>query len=422
MKVLLVSPNVELINMPVLPLGLGCVASAVQQAGHEVKFLDLLFQEDWLSFLHDQIDAFPPDVIGITIRNIDDQNRSDPVFFLDRVKKILQFCRESSSAPIVLGGAGFSLFPESALDYLEADMGIQGEGEAAFPILLERLQNKRPLSDVPGLYLPHAGLQSRRQFSQTLNSFPYPPADLWASSQTGDLWLPFQTRRGCPFDCSYCSTGAIEGRKPRKRAADKAVQDVIRYREAGFRRFFFVDNTFNFPPSYAEELCQCMIDHNLDVEWRCILYPWRVSPTLIRKMARAGCVEVSLGFESGCNRILRSMNKRFTAFDVREISHRLHEAGIRQTGFLLLGGPDETKESVEESFSFVDALPLDMVKITTGIRIYPGTALARRAVEDGVIMENNDLLFPAFYLNRDLQEWLPEASRRWGAERPSWIL
>jgi radical SAM superfamily enzyme YgiQ (UPF0313 family) len=125
-------------------------------------------------------------------------------------------------------------------------------------------------------------------------------------------------------------------------------------------------------------------------------------------MAEAGCVEVSLGFESGSQSVLRMMNKQFEPEEVRQISDRLAAHGIRRTGFLLLGGPGETKQSAEESLAFADALRLDTLSLNAGLRIYPHTALARIAVEEGVISAHDDLLVPRFYIRSELEDWLRE--------------
>jgi radical SAM superfamily enzyme YgiQ (UPF0313 family) len=178
--------------------------------------------------------------------------------------------------------------------------------------------------------------------------------------------------------------------------------EIARIAQAGFRRVYFVDNTFNLPPSYALELCQWITAQRLDISWRCILYPYDVPEELVRAMAEAGCVEVSLGFESGSARILRAMNKRFLPEEVRRISDLLATHGIRRLGFLLLGGPGETQASVEESLAFADSLHLDMLKTTVGIRIYPDTPLARTALREGAIAPGDDLLFPRFYMTPGL--------------------
>jgi len=133
MRVLLISANTEQTNMLPLPLGLNCVAVATRNSGHDVRFLDLLTEKDTEEVLKLTIKSFNPEIIGISIRNIDDQTMTPPRFLLDQVKEIIGECRNVSDVPIVLGGPGYSIFPVSALNYLEVDMGIQGEGEIVFP-------------------------------------------------------------------------------------------------------------------------------------------------------------------------------------------------------------------------------------------------------------------------------------------------
>ena len=206
MRVLLVSANTETILMPVLPLGLACVAEAARSAGHDVKLVDLMGQQDTRLILQDAVDGFQPEAIGISVRNIDDQCVENPKFLLDSVKQLVNDCRSLSDAQIILGGAGYSIFPESALAYLGADMGIQGEGEIAFVTLLERLSQKADLSGIPGLYLPDQGIQGNVRRTKDLNGcpLPLPGAQQWTSfvNRDQEIWLPFQTRRGCPLNCS----------------------------------------------------------------------------------------------------------------------------------------------------------------------------------------------------------------------------
>ena len=424
MKVLLLSANTEQINMPTLPLGLACVAAATRKAGHEVTYLDLMAQEDVQEVIKEAMEERSPDIVGISVRNIDDQVMDNPAFLLDQVKDVVASCRSFSGAPLVLGGAGYSMYPESALEYLGADMGIQGEGEVAFPTLLDKIQRSHDLSETPGLYLPGRGLQAKRTYAKDLDGFPFPQDHLWSSSsmsEDAEFLLPFQTRRGCPMNCSYCSTSTIEGEILRKRSPTLVVEELARQAEKGFDRFYFVDNTFNLPPSYATELCQQLAAAELDITWRCILYPWKVDEELVGLMVKAGCREVSLGFESCCEPVLQGMNKRYNSQDVRRVTQILGDHGIHRMGFLLLGGPGETKESVEKSLQFADSLGLEVVKVTTGIRIYPHTVLARIALADGVISENDDLLQPRFYLAEGLEDWLPDTVHSWLAQRPNWV-
>lgn len=423
MRVLLLSSNTETITTIPLPLGPAFVASAARKAGHRVELVDLMGEEDDLETIGKAISSLQPDVIGISVRNIDDQSMERPKFLLDKVKQVVRDCRSFSKVPIVLGGAGYSIFPESALDYLGADMGIQGEGEVAFPALLGRLRHGFALRGIPGLYLRGRGLQGRRRFVKSLNDVPFPDLPVpRGSASGGEISIPVQTSRGCPMNCSYCSTPTIEGHAIRKRDPAAAVQEIARHVDAGAKFFHFVDNVFNLPLSHAKELCKRIIDRDLKISWRCILYPGRIDGGLADLMARAGCVEASLGFESGCERILRTMNKKFSPRTVRRASAALRRSGVWHMGFLLLGGPGETRESVEESLAFADSLDLDALKITIGIRIYPFTTLAGIAREEGVIAAGDDLLSPSFYCAEGIKDWLTETVRSWAGDRHNWMV
>ncbi|HYA02843.1 MAG TPA: radical SAM protein [Syntrophobacteria bacterium] len=423
MRVVLISANTERINLPTMPLGLGYVAAAARRAGHEVALLDLMVEDDAETVVRAALKRLRPQVIGISVRNIDDQKMEGTRFLLEPVEMLIGVCRGLTEAPIVLGGAGYSIYPERALEYLDADMGIQGEGEAAFVMLLHRLERGADPSEIPGLYLRGRGLQRERTFERNLDSLPTPEDHLRTPppEMTEDFWLPLQTRRGCPMGCSYCSTATIEGTVMRRRSPALVVQEMARLVARGYRRFYFVDNTFNLPVPHARDLCQEITASGLDIIWRCILYPWKVDEDLVRAMAGAGCREVSLGFESGNEEVLRAMNKRFNPDDVRRIARILGDYGVRRMGFLLLGGPGETRGSVEESLAFADSLALEAMKVTVGIRLYPHTALARTAVADGTISPTDNLFVPRFYLVREIEEWLPETAGRWLADRPNWM-
>jgi radical SAM superfamily enzyme YgiQ (UPF0313 family) len=415
MRVLLISGNREAsgVRTP-LPLGLACVAAATAKAGFTVCFLDLLSTADWESATQNAIAALRPEVIGLSVRNIDDQTMSNPQFLLRPLKQVIALCRSLSGAPIVLGGAGFSILPESTLAYLEADMGIQGEGESAFPSLLRWLENGSQGPPPPGVYLAGGYLagqpRTHRPMAITadLDSLPLPAPEAWLNYGISPEWrIPVQTRRGCSQDCAFCSTSMIEGRQLRWRSAESVVNWLASYRNHGFRDYYFVDNTFNLPLSYAKELCRKFIEARLDIDWWAQIYPRWADRELADLMARAGCTQLNLGFESGSEPVLRLLNKQFKPAEVAEISAIFAAAGVKRNGFLMLGAPGETRQTVEESLAFAESLHLDALKISVGIRIYPNTALAARAVAEGIVERDDDLLFPRFYLAPTLRDWLP---------------
>lgn len=427
MKVLLISANTETINMPVLPLGLAWVDAALQEAGFETKSLNLMGTSDARSLLEKSIGEFQPDAIGISVRNIDDQSMNNARFMLDPVKALIDWCRALTDAPIILGGAGYSIFPAAALSFLGADMGVRGEGEIVFPELLRRINRHEPIDDIPGLYLPNRPPRLECRRIRNLSGLPLPRPGIHLSVPDAlrkqEVWLPFQTRRGCPMNCSYCSTGSIEGQIIRKISPDHIVCALSEYVSAGYSKFFFVDNTFNLPPTHAEALCDRLIAENLNIRWRCILYPSKIFPRMIKKFARAGCVEVSFGFESGSDQILHQMNKRYRSQDIRQASAILSDHGIQQMGFLLLGGPGETHDTLLQSLSFAESLQLDAMKLTLGIRIYPETPLADTAENEGVISPADNLLLPKFYIRKGFDaNRAKKTLDRWIKDRPNWFM
>jgi radical SAM superfamily enzyme YgiQ (UPF0313 family) len=422
MKVLFITLSMPDLIMPTLPLGLVSVATAVQRDGHEVQILDCAAGSDAVRQTAEAIAAFAPDAIGISVRNIDDQSMHETRFLLEPLKAVAACCRRLSKAPIILGGAGYSMYPERLLEWLDADIGIKGDGEAALPAVLDHLRMGVDPAMIKGVYVKGRSPFKKICSILDLNKLPQPDPALWPCPLEGrqDIWLPFQTRRGCPLACSYCSTSSIEGTTLRKRDPNTVAAHIRRHAEAGFKRFYCTDNTFNLPAENARSLCRAFIDAKLAVSWTCIIYPYKIDEGLVADMARAGCVEVSLGFESGCPAILKNMHKRFSPDDVRQAAELFKKHSIKLNGYLLLGGPGETRETVLESLAFADSLPLAFLKLTAGIRIYPDTELARIAVSDVVIAVDDDLLLPRFYLAEGLEGWLQDEISRWTVSRPHW--
>lgn len=197
---MLISPNREQLVMPTLPLGLVSVATAAEKAGFKVRLLDLMGRVDARSSIWSELEDFQPRVIGISVRNIDDQAMKETRFLLEQAKEVVTCCREISPLPIVLGGPGYSIYPDAALTYTGADMGIRGEGEAAFPALLSHIAAKDNLTGIPGLHLRDRGLQCERIFACDLDTLSLPDPRLWQSCNLDEqeLWIPFQMKRGCP--------------------------------------------------------------------------------------------------------------------------------------------------------------------------------------------------------------------------------
>ena len=201
MRVLIVAANTERGNMITMPLGAGLVAGAARRAGHDVRFLDLLTCADPSGSVTHAIDAFAREAIGISVRNIDDQNRDQPRFLLAQIRPVGDACRASSAAPIILGGPGFSIFPDATLRYLGADFGIAGDGEIALVELLRRPAAAKIPQAFRG-FTPAPRPRPRCIGATSTDSVWDDGLTASARSAGEDLWIPVQTRRGCPNDCS----------------------------------------------------------------------------------------------------------------------------------------------------------------------------------------------------------------------------
>ena len=151
MRVLLISANKEILPDPVAPIGLAYVAAAIKKAGHNVSILDLCFSEAIEGVIRDEIKAYNPEVIGISIRNIDNVSYPNSISYISAIKNVVETCKGSSNAKIVLGGSGFTIMPEMLLNFLNADFGIIGEGEETFPELLEKIRNGNDFETIFGL-------------------------------------------------------------------------------------------------------------------------------------------------------------------------------------------------------------------------------------------------------------------------------
>ena len=150
MKILFVSGNRERLPDAVIPLGLLYVMASTP-ARYEKVFLDLCFEADPNSALSDTLRANQPDLIAISMRNIQNNDYTGLSDNLDYYASLVATCKANSLAPVVLGGAGFSIMPGQLMVRLKADFGISGEGEMAFPRLLEAIE-LGSLANVPGLY------------------------------------------------------------------------------------------------------------------------------------------------------------------------------------------------------------------------------------------------------------------------------
>jgi radical SAM superfamily enzyme YgiQ (UPF0313 family) len=427
MRILLVSTNREVLPDPVFPLGLACLSGALRESRHDHFLLDLCFEEDWAGALERAVADFKPEAVGLSIRNID--NVAFPNFhsYLPFCKEMVHHVRRLTLAPIILGGSGFSVMPAPILDYLNADYGIAGEAEWNLVQLLDRLEDRVPAHGLPGLYRasdPPSVQALIAPACTDARQLPRPVRTNLDSRKYLDRggMGNIQTKRGCSFACIYCTYPLIEGRQVRLRSPSDVVDEMAQEIDAGVDTFFIVDDIFNFPPHHARSICQGILDQGLKVRWSCYLHPQFVTESLLGLMKDAGCTSVECGIDSGSDAQLARLGKCFTGADIRRTSELCRTAGIPFCHSLIFGGPGEDDRTIRETFDLMEELNPTAVIAMVGIRVFPGTELARSASREDLILTGNTLLEPTFYIARSCRPFLLDRIQTHAARHSNWIL
>jgi radical SAM superfamily enzyme YgiQ (UPF0313 family) len=209
-----------------------------------------------------------------------------------------------------------------------------------------------------------------------------------------------QTQRGCPLKCCYCTYPVIEGKRSRYRTGAEVVAELRRLVELGVKYTFIVDSVFNTRPDHVRDVCQEMIRANLGIEWECFLRPSRlITRDVLEMMRDAGLRHVEFGSDSFSDPVLKRYGKSFSYEEIAGVSQLAHELKMNYSHFLILGGPGETPETLEETIARAGKLGGAYYFATIGMRVYPGTPLWREiAPESKGEVPGDYLVEPRFYL------------------------
>jgi radical SAM superfamily enzyme YgiQ (UPF0313 family) len=424
-KVLLVGSNSLRAPYPVPPLGL-CQVAAALEPEWQVRVFDPLAEGADLAAA---VEQFAPDYVGLGIRNVDDVVMEEGVSFVNDIReRFARPLRRLTRAPLILGGSGFSIFPQEWLEECEADYGVVGEGEAALPALLEALERGRDPLAVPGVVAPGRPLSNRTARPVLLDMLPFAGIDTridYGPYRERGAY-PIQTKRGCARRCLYCSYPQIEGRIFRCRPSESVVDEIqLVQGRLGDVAFEFVDSVFNDPPGHAESICWEIAQRGLKVRLRTMgVNPALVTRELIDMMSAAGFAQIDSTPDSASPAMLERLRKNFTLEQLQRTATIVREAKMPTMWFFLLGGPGETEQTIRETFAFIDRFvdPEDMVHISEGLRIYPHTGLYDTAVKEGFLEPGESLLLRRFYVSPELgRERLLEIVGRETATRPNCV-
>lgn len=401
MKVLLVSANLATTPYPVYPLGMGMVAAALSKAGHVVNQFDLLAENESLDALAETVIGCAPQIVGISIRNIDNVNLLNEQRYIHLVKDTVDRVRTSTRAKVVLGGSGFSLMPEAILAATGADYGIVGEGEAAMVDFLAGAES----GDYPREVIIRP--TGSRLLGAAIPSAAYDPHLMRYYLGSGNV-AAVQTKRGCSHRCAYCSYPTLEGRTIRCREPNAVVDDVERLAgEFGAEMIFFTDSVFNDDDGHYRDLLETMRSRNVNVPWTAFIKPGDISPETVQLMLDTGLKAVELGSDAPTDTTLAGLAKSYKFDDVVACNELFADHGIAVAHYFMFGCPGETEASVRQGIDNVIGLRRSVSFIFMGIRILPDTPLEKIAIDEGSIAPEQDLLDPVYYLAPGLdRDWL----------------
>ena len=363
---------------------------------------------------------YNPKYIGISLRNIDDVNSYNREEFVTHYKNVVDNIRTITKAKIIVGGSGFSIFPELMFKRLNPDFGVYGEGEEIMLKLINSIDNNEDYTGLNRLVFNKNGqcvFNKNESFFSDLNlDFDKDLIDFyWEKSGM----LNIQTKRGCPYNCIYCTYPLIEGSKVRTLNTDKIVDTLKKlYYQKGIDYVFFTDSVFNINNQYNYELAEKIIASGIKIHWGGYFTFKNLDENLLKVLKKSGLQHVEFGTEAISEKCLKTYGKSFTVKDVLEKSEICNKLEIDYAHFLITGGYGETDETVNETFENSKLIENTVFFTFVGMRIYPGTKLQQYAIKEGVIDKDDDLLEPKYYLSKDvnydtLKERALKTRKRW---------
>jgi len=416
MRVLLVNSNIKDDLLAAPPLGLCYVATAAEAAGHDVSMVDLCFAGlGGKRKLTRAIRSFQPDVIGISVRNIDNVNMLRPVWYLPPIAKLTAQIRKITSAPVVIGGSAASLMPEEVLRLLGADYIVVSDGEESFVRLLAAIERGEQPERLPGVGMLVDGKLrlTAPELNKPWNGFPDLGrwVDLRPYRKIGSSYN-VQSKRGCRLRCIYCTYNqSLEGSRLRLRSAEDVVDEVeealFRYRP---KIFEFVDSTFNDPVDHSVAILEEIIRRPWNAEFTTMgVVPRNLDDEYLDLMWRAGFRSFMITPDSASETMIRNYRKSFTFEDVVRATEAINRRPFAAWWYFMIGGPGETNETLQESLDFaLEHLPRRGRSVTNiahfflGVRVYPRTKLWDIAQREGFVPAQADPLRPTWYLSEGL--------------------
>ena len=366
-----------------IPLGLGYIAAYLDEAGFSARILDMDMLNLHPGDLNKRLAQFQPDIVGITSFSSNYKNA------VDVAKAVKSY---DPGIKIVMGGVHATFTHEEILKSVpEVDIVVRYEGEHALSEIAESLEGGRTPTDVLGIsYRDGSRIVSTplRERMEDLDSLPFPAYHLLDPTPEAYIGngvvrcMPVITTRGCPFNCIFCSTASLHGRKYRVRDNSRVV-DEIEYLVEKYKinNVSFVDDNFTMRKDRVEGLCSEMKKRQVPVKWGCSTRIDLLSKDLVGTMKDAGCEEIFFGIESASQKVLDTIRKDFSIEQAKQVVRMVEEMGIKTHCSFILGLPGETVESLGQILQFIDEARPSARVLPNVLDILPGTELYERRAE-----------------------------------------
>lgn len=385
-------------HQPYIPLGLAYLAAVLEENGHEVNVIDCPALEMNQEKLKTRLASFKPDLIGITSMTPTIQSATLSA----------QIAKEACpDATVVLGGPHATFMDKQILTEKKAvDIIVRGEGEQTLLELTQNVYNLN-LNGIEGITFRSNNGQilrtPNRPLIQKLDDLPRPAYKYFPLEKYrlfGKRILPIITSRGCPSQCSFCTTSRIFGKTFRARSPKNVADELEWLRDIhGADAFSFYDDTFTLNKKRTLEICEEIKNREIGLPWDCQTRVNQVSKEILSKMTEANCQQVFFGVESGCQKILDAV-KKGTSIEQNERAIKLaKDAGLFVAVSVMVGYPGETPDMLKQTIDFIRKTEPDDAYICVATP-YPGTDL-RNLIEDmGWSMSNDwklyDTITPVF--------------------------
>lgn len=364
------------------PLDLMYVAASLRQAGHEVRIIDgearQLSAEAFLAELGDSV----PPIVGLTTSSATIQLDLDLV---DRIKE-----RAPETLVFITGSQG-SKVPDLAMGNSRVDAVVRGEPEHTVLALVTAAATGGDPLAVDGLSVrrgneivhnPDRALLK----GDALDALPFPSRDLLPTEtyRIPTMDGPIQTvqsSRGCPINCTYCGYVVAQGIPWRGRSAQNVFAELEQIvKRHGITNVVFRDPLFAHDRERVLELSAMLEQSGLGLRWQCETAIKTMDEELLAAMARAGCVSVSFGIESGNTELQKkySRGKIKSREHAREVIDACRRHGIATRGFFMIGFPEETPDMARETMDLAVYLDPDTVQFTA-VTPYPDTKLYKES-------------------------------------------